>query len=389
MTQLRIKLLAFQGAPDTIFNDGIQRIEKLIKPQNYTLVDSDPDLHFFLTGGSEQAAIQNLSNDKFYLLIGSKHDNAYASASEVKAYMNSKNISSVILDEEDVETATLVQNFHKVSQALQHLKGKQLGLIGDVSNWLIASAMPAEVIDAKFGIKLHQIAWSELSHFSDYPPTKEFLETFAEVKNFDLTDTARVNEQLAQAIKKHKLDAITVECFPLVKKDCVTACLPLAKFNNDGIPAGCEGDLTAIVGMMLCKELTGVIPWIANVNKVTNKICQFSHCTIGLDMVTDYTVETHFETGEGTAIQGDFKGDTITIFRFDNEFKKAFIATTNIIGRPKSESACRTQIEVTLTENEVKLLKNKPLGNHHLIYPGDCNAILQSACSLMGIEVLQ
>ncbi|MDD2564099.1 MAG: hypothetical protein PHU27_07795 [Salinivirgaceae bacterium] len=150
MTQLRIKLLAFQGAPDTIFNDGIQRIEKLIKPQNYTLVDSDPDLHFFLTGGSEQAAIQNLSNDKFYLLIGSKHDNAYASASEVKAYMNSKNISSVILDEEDVETATLVQNFHKVSQALQHLKGKQLGLIGDVSNWLIASAMPAEVIDAKF-----------------------------------------------------------------------------------------------------------------------------------------------------------------------------------------------------------------------------------------------
>lgn len=388
MTQLKIKLLAFQGAPDALFNDGIKRIEKLIEPKNYTLVDSDPDLLFFLSGGSEHPALEQVSPDKFYLLVGSKHDNAYASASEVKAYLNSKNIASLLLDEEAPETAVLINNFGKVTQALNNLKGKQLGLIGEVSDWLIASAMPAEVIDSKFGIKLNQIAWSQLSHFSDYKPTKEFLDTFAGVKNFDLTETAKVNEQLVQAIKKHNLDAITVECFPLVKKDCVTACLPLAKFNDDGIPAGCEGDLTAIVGMMLCKELTGVIPWIANVNKVTNEICMFSHCTIGLNMVTNYKVLTHFETGEGTAIQGDFKGDTITIFRFDNEFKKAFIATTNIIGRPKSETACRTQIEVKLTNNEVKLLKNKPLGNHHLIYPGDCKALLESTCTLMGIEVL-
>jgi L-fucose isomerase-like protein len=175
----------------------------------------------------------------------------------------------------------------------------------------------------------------------------------------------------------------------MVKKDCVTACLPLAKFNNDGIPAGCEGDLTAIVGMMLCKELTGTIPWTANVNKVTDEVCMFSHCTIAPSLVTDLSVKSHFETGVGTAIQGNFKGDLVTIFRFDRHLSKMFVATANIIGRPKSATACRTQIEVKLTENEVDLLIHQPLGNHHLIFPGDCKNLLQLACETLSIDILR
>jgi L-fucose isomerase-like protein len=205
----------------------------------------------------------------------------------------------------------------------------------------------------------------------------------------DLTETAKVSELLSDTIRKQNLDAITVECFPMVQKDCVTACLPLAKFNNEGIPAGCEGDITAIAGMMLCKELTGIIPWIANINKATEDVCMFSHCTISPGLVSAFSVKTHFETGQGTAVEGDFKGDLITIFRFDNKLSKAFIATTNISGRPKLRTACRTQIEVKLSANEVKLLRESPLGNHHLIFPGDYKKLLQLACLILGIDVLK
>jgi L-fucose isomerase-like protein len=203
----------------------------------------------------------------------------------------------------------------------------------------------------------------------------------------DLTETARVSEMLTNTIQSRNLDAITVECFPMVQKDQVTACLPLAKFNNEGIPAGCEGDITAIAGMMLCKELTGIIPWIANINKATDEVCMFSHCTISSGLVSGFSVKTHFETGHGTAIDGDFKGDLITIFRFDNKLSKAFIATASICGRPKLPTACRTQIEVKLTKNEVILLRNSPLGNHHLIFPGDCKNLLHLTCAVLGIDV--
>lgn len=38
------------------------------------------------------------------MLIGSRHANAYASATEVKAYLNDQNIKSLLIDEEDPET---------------------------------------------------------------------------------------------------------------------------------------------------------------------------------------------------------------------------------------------------------------------------------------------
>jgi len=389
VTKLKIKLLAFQGAPDTVFENAINRIEKLISPQSYLLSESDPDILFFLSGGSEQPATKQISAGHFYVLIGSQHDNSYASATEVKAYLNNLNIPSILLDEEEAETEAFLSDFYIVKQALKNLNGKKLGLIGQVSDWLISSAIPAGLLDEKLGIKLTEIPWSELAHFSELKASDAFLASFPDEKHIDLTETAKVSELLTNTIQKRNLDAITVECFPLVKRYSVTACLPLATFNNKGIPAGCEGDLTAIAGMMLCKELTGVIPWIANINKATDEVCMFSHCTIAPGLVSGFSVKTHFETGKGTAIEGDFKGDLLTIFRFDNKLSKAFIATANISGRPKSATACRTQIEVKLTGDEVKLLRQSPLGNHHLIFPGDCKKLLHIACLLLGIDVLK
>ncbi len=389
MTKIKVKLLAFEGASGAVFEKAIKRIEKLIPHEKYTLTETDPDLLFFLTGGSEQNAIKQVSTGNFYLLIGSQHHNAYASATEVKAYLNDLNIPSVLLDEEEAETKVFLKDFVKVKQALKNLRGKKLGQIGQVSDWLVSSAIPAELLEAKLGIQLNVFPWNELAHFSEFKASRPFLASFQSSTKIDLTETSKVSELLTNTIQKYNLDAITVECFPLVQKDGVTACLPLARFNNEGIPAGCEGDITAIAGMMLCKELTGISPWIANINKVTDEVCMFSHCTIAPGLVSDFSIKTHFETGEGTAIEGNFKGDLITIFRFDNKLSKAFIATTNISCRPKSASACRTQIEVKLNENEVKLLRNNPLGNHHLIFPGDCKSLLHLACLLLGIDVLK
>jgi L-fucose isomerase-like protein len=389
VTKLKIKLLAFRGAPDAIFENVGKRIEKLLPPGNYALIESDPDVLFFLTGGSERSALEQVSAGYFYLLIGSQYDNSYASATEVKAYLNNMNIPSMLLDEEEAETAALLKDIVTVKQALNNLRGKKLGLIGQVSNWLVSSTIPASLLEGKFGIKLIEIPWGELPHFSEFKASDNFLASFSDEKNIDLTETAKVCGLLENTIRKWNLDAITVECFPLVRNDSVTACLPLAKFNNDGIPAGCEGDLTAIAGMMLCKELTGIIPWIANINKAADEFCMFSHCTIAPGLVSDYSVTTHFETGKGTAIEGNFKGDLITIFRFDNNLNKAFIALATITSRPKSATACRTQIEVKLTEREVRLLRQSPLGNHHLIFPGDCKKLLHLASTLLGIDVLK
>ena len=388
LKKLNIKLLAYEGAPESIYKNAVSRINKIFAPEKYEIVESNPDILYFLSGGSENAARNQVSPGNFYLLIGSKHDNAYASATEVKAYLNELNITSLLLDEEEAETMAFLNDFLIIKKALYNLKNKRLGLVGKISDWLISSGIPAEILDSKFGIKLVTLPWSELDHFSKFETSGKFLAAFAGSK-VDLTETAKVSEMLDQTIQKNKLDAITVECFPMVQKDSVTACLPLAHLNNEGFPAGCEGDLTAITGMMLCKELTGIVPWIANINKVTESVCIFSHCTIAPGLITDLKVKTHFETGKGTAIEGNFKNDIVTIFRFNSSLNKAFIATAKVSGRPKLPTACRTQIEVELSGNDTKLLREKPLGNHHLILPGNYVRLLQFACKILGMQVLE
>jgi L-fucose isomerase-like protein len=388
MAVIKIKLLTFQDAPGALSENAANRIEKLIPSGKYELTEQNPDVLFFLTGGSEQNAAKQFSPGRFYILIGSQHDNSYASATEVKAYLNDRNIPSLLLDEEEDVTKEILKDIVAVKKALKTLNGKRLGLIGQVSDWLISSAIPASLLAAKFGIKLIEIPWNELGRYSEYKASAQFLDFYSREKQFDLTETARVSELLTTAIQKWNLDAITVECFPMVQKDSVTACLPLAKFNNDGIPAGCEGDITAIAGMMLCKELTGIVPWIANINKATDEVCMFSHCTIDPGLVSGYSIKTHFETGKGTAVEGTFKENTVTIFRFDNKLNRAFIASSGITGRPKSDTACRTQIEVKLSRDEVRLLRHHPLGNHHLIIPGDHSKILKRVCDVLGIAIL-
>lgn len=389
MTKLKILPLAVQESEEPLFKRAGGQIEQLIRSEDYLFTEENPDVLYFITGGTERMAMQAVSKGHFNVLIGSQYNNSYASATEVKAYLNEQKIPSILLDEEEEEAKLILNDFLKVKKAKQTLNGKKLGLIGQVSDWLIASEIPKDILSEKLGIGLDVIQWNELAHFSEFKTSDSFMADFSGVTKIDLSETAKVNELLIQTIKNRKLDAVTVECFPMVMKDCVTACLPLAKLNNDGIPAGCEGDLTAIAGMMLCKELTGTVPWMANVNKVTSEVCKFSHCTIAPKLVSDYTVKTHFETNMGTAIQGSFKNDLVTIFRFDRHLQKAFVATANVTDRPKSPSACRTQIEVKLKENEVKLLREQPLGNHHLIYPGDCKNVLELACKVLGIEVLE
>jgi L-fucose isomerase-like protein len=174
----------------------------------------------------------------------------------------------------------------------------------------------------------------------------------------------------------------------MVQQHGVTACLPLARFNDTGIPAGCEGDICSMAGMMLCRELTGIIPWMANINKVSDEVCMFSHCTISPGLVSGYAIHTHFETGKGTAVTGTFRDETVTIFRFDHKLSKAFIATGAVTGRPTSPSACRTQIEVKFSPDQVRLLRHYPLGNHHLIIPGNHLEKLALACRVLGIKLV-
>ena len=395
MTKLRVKLLAYPGASEEVYQQGAEKFTQLLDRQYVEFVDQHPDVIFFLAGGSERAAADVLEPGRFYTLIAFQEGNSYAAATEVKAYYNQHGIQSVLLDFDSRGTRVFVSTLYQAIKGINQIRGQRLGLIGTVSDWLIASAIDPSLLQVKLGIELKNILWSQLPSYKEQQPAKELLHAFRNENSSDrqdagepnLEETARVYTLLKECIEREQLDAITVECFSLVTKHAVTACLPLGKLNADGLPAGCEGDLVSIVGMMLAKEVTGVIPWMANTAKILGDMCLFAHCTISPGLLTDYSILTHFETGKGTAIQGNFREEEVTVLRLNNTLDRAFITPGKVLRRPRYENACRTQIEVKLPPSAVQALREDPLGNHHLLLPNDHTEVLSLACRILGMKL--
>lgn len=389
MIQLRVKILAFKEAEAKYIELGKKRLANMLPEfaDHFQFVDDDANILFVLSGGSEYATTKLVEKGKFYIILSNELDNSNAAALEIKAWMNREGISSVLLSNNE-EMKSYLSSYVEVAEAIESLKGKQLGLIGNVSDWLIASSVEKNLLMSKLGINLKQIDWKSLCSFEDAETNTAFLREFEYNNEEEKVNASKIYNILNDCIKKEKLDAITVECFPLVRQKSVTACLALSLFNDQEIPAGCEGDLASIVGMMFAKEISGSIPWMANVAKISEDATLFAHCTIGTNLLSNYEVTTHFETGLGTAIQGMYRYNDITVFRFNSELTKAFITRGEVLDRPRYATACRTQIEVKLPQNAINSLKNNPLGNHHLILHGNQSEKLKLACGLLGIEVI-
>lgn len=388
MRKLRIKFLAFNGAPDELYEKGYKLLDTHFPEEIYEVVDTKPDVLFFLSGGSEREAINAGAFIDQIVLLSHEEDNSHAAASEVKAYLDAEEQKSVLwsIYEKNIKQKAIA--LYNTFNAMEKLDNQQLGLLGTVSEWLIKSDIHVHTLKEKFGVDLAPISWDAIPSFKDCEEDVDFLNHFKADKNPKLNEAAQVHSLIKKTIEENHFDAITVECFPLVKEQKVTACLSLSFLNDLNIPAGCEGDIVSITGMMFCKAFLNKIPWMANTIKITGDKATFAHCTVPLSYVKNYTIPTHFETDEGTAIQGYLKPDTLTVLRFDNELKKAFVSSGMVTQRPNSPFSCRTQVEIALPKDDLKKLIKNPLGNHHLILEGDYTIDFKTAFEWLDIEVI-
>jgi L-arabinose isomerase len=106
-------------------------------------------------------------------------------------------------------------------------------------------------------------------------------------------------------VEKHRLDALSLNCFPHLKSKI---CLGVAKLNDDGIAAACEGDLHSTILMHALGCLTGRPAfngdWLRMVPE-TNEVL-FSHCGAGAFSLAgrpkDVCLRCSIETKDGLAV---------------------------------------------------------------------------------------
>lgn len=322
------------------------------------------DLIYIRTGGTEGIfkpllpQLQQQSKRPFYLLTSGK-SNSLAASMEILSYLNQQGITGEIIHGSTAYIHQRIKVLEQVGEARSKMKGCRLGLIGEPSDWLISSRFDRTIVKERLGIELV------------YIPMKELLE---------MPNVKKIYEALKALVEKYQLQGFTLRCFDLLTTIRDTGCMALAKLNAEGIVEGCEGDVPAMLSMKIIQALTGVSGFQANPATIDPEKGEmlFAHCTIPLNMVECYELDTHFESGIGVGIRGYMKEGPVTIFKVAGDLSRHFIAEGTLVRNQAKPDLCRTQQVIELDDKgQTRYFLTQPIGNHHIIVPGHLKELLE------------
>lgn len=346
----------------------------------------DLDLIYVRTGGTEGIfkkllpMLQSKSCRPFYLLTSGK-SNSLAASMEILSFLRQKGLRGEIVHGKASYITQRIRLLAQVSEAQKRLKGCRLGVIGEPSDWLISSVVNKARVKDLLGIELMDIPMQELLDVIAETPMQMTTEQAPTDAIRDaLPGAHQIYEALRVLLERHRLQGFTLRCFDLLTAVRNTGCLALARLNAQGVVAGCEGDIPAMLSMKIGQALIGVSGFQANPARIDPETGEvlFAHCTIPLNMVERYELDTHFESGIGIGIRGYMKEGAVTIFKVSGNLSRCFIEEGELLCNQSEADLCRTQQVIRLSDpSKASYFLTAPIGNHHIILPGHHKALLE------------
>ncbi|MCD8029878.1 MAG: fucose isomerase [Bacteroides sp.] len=360
---------------------------------DHTLIQSLPQnefsVVFIATGGVERLVMQAFEFlPRPTLLLADGMQNSLAASLEISSWLRARGLKSEILHGEVSAIIRRIEVLYTNFQAQQALKEVRVGVIGPPSSWLIASNVDYLLAKRRWGIQYVDIPIERVQENYDRITDDQVGEASAEFASRayacreatpeDLIKAMRLYRALKQICEEEKLTAVTVSCFRLMEHTQTTGCLAISLLNDEGIPAGCEGDLQSIFTLLAVKTLTGNSGFMANPSMLdtrTNELV-LAHCTIGTKQVESFIIRNHFESESGIGIQGILPTGEVTIVKCGSEsLDEFYLSTGTLTENTNYVNVCRTQVRIRLNTPVEYFLKN-PLGNHHIILLGNFEEVL-------------
>ena len=344
------------------------------------------DLIYVRTGGAEGIFKQLLpemlarGTERYYLLTSGK-SNSLAASLEILSYLRQQGLKGEVLHGTPEYLQARVQTLETVARARKQLNGMRVGVIGQPSDWLIASKADPVALTDKLGVKLVEVPMQELLNEIAKAPRENAPaeESMADNVRKSYPGATQIYHALEVLVNRYELGAFTLRCFDLLTAVGNTGCLALASFNADGIPAACEGDVPALLSMMIAQALTGCTGFQANPARIDVKSGEmlFAHCTVPFNMVTGWQYDTHFESGIGVGIHGELPEGPVTVFKVSGNLDRHFAAEGELLYNQYEDHLCRTQVALKLSGADARYFLTNPIGNHHIILPGHCKELLE------------
>lgn len=352
---------------------------------------------FIATGGVEcqvKEAFSTLPDPA--LLVADGTHNSLAASLEIAYFLRARGMASEVVHGTVAQIAERLVQLSRLHDVRAKLAGKRIGVIGTPSDWLISSGIDPEAAKERWGVELVHLPLERVYEYFDHISDDEVADACAALSSrakgcvepdaADITKAMRLAVAIKRLVAEENLAAITLACFRLLERTATTGCLALSLLNDEGIMAGCEGDLQTLFTMMLVQAATGKASFMANPSKIdtySNEVVM-AHCTIGLDQTQSFILRNHFESLSGVAIQGALPQGKVTVVKVGgNDLDRYFVTSAYLQENLNHHNMCRTQVRLHFNQPASYFLRHS-LGNHHVLLIGDYAELLNDLLTAAG-----
>lgn len=356
--------------------------------------DEAPLLVFVLTGGTERMVLdvweERGGTAEPLLLLTHPGQNSLPAALEALARVRQLGGHGRILylrGQCDADCFGAIDDAVHDVETHARLRATRIGIVGDPSDWLVASSPDPKTVQTAWGPHLVDIPLERLYHGyaggSDDALALEILGAAerSTVESAAVGEAADVLTALKRIIEEEQLDSVSIRCFDVISDLGTTACLALSQLNDDGMVAGCEGDAVSTLAMLWARELLNVVPWMANPARIDEGegMLLLTHCTVPRGLVESFELSTHFESKMGIGIAGDVPAGDVTLIRIGGtNLEELWLQEGEIVRGPRDDDLCRTQVHVLVGSEPIRELLSAPLGNHIVLIPGHHGARIRA-----------
>ena len=337
------------------------------------------------SGGVEEMVKANIDRlPPYVVLIADGLKNSLAASLEILSWMRLNNRHGRVLHGPTGFIMQGIDDYAAANEGVARLRGKRVGVIGKPSGWLIASNVDYQTMHERWGVEMVDVPLDEVVTGYEAVAADEvqditdaFISKAVGVKEpsrDEVVKAMRLYRSVKGIVERYRLDAFTLNCFDLIPTTRTTGCVALALLNQEGIPAGCEGDEQTLLTMLAVQAATGKMTFMANPSRILDNVAHemvFAHCTIAPAMTDRYIVRDHYESLSGVAVEGIFEPMDMTVVKCGGRgMERFFISRAHLLECTTNPNMCRTQLHLRLDE-PLDYFLERSIGNHHVIVKGD------------------
>ena len=283
---------------------------------------------------------------------------------------------------------------------------------------VVSSIVDLDFIKDKYGINYKYLNYKEFFRAMDKIVKEKSIQKKADRIACVLINNAVNNNMTREDIKNSVLfylttsrimkefecNAFTIECFELCSslntwKRRFTPCLTHALLKDTGYPSACEGDINALLAMMVEMYLSRKSVYMGNPNiDRKNNILNLLHSVASLQMkgigndASSYEIHSFAKSGFGVTLRHDFNediGETVTVGRFDPSGTRMLITKGKIIGGGGLRGyGCSQNVNIEIPNGYEFWRESQNFGHHLALVYGDYINKVRDLGDIMNFKVV-